>query len=419
MYPGKMARLASELEQALGKDEYTNLLKDDTSVQKYLDAGKRLSFEFLLPSVPISSLADFSPDQKDCYWSAIRKEMVWVPNEDEDWEKIAEDTATALWDLRRLAEDGLDVVRRKGGSNLYDAIGNLYYNSVSDSHNLGASRLIITNFNTQDFDISLIPYCAKEDVPVQRRKVAIERAVKNASNKEEISNNWKDRWTELMDSLTEIKGRPRLRTDSASESDTGYPRVSCYNVDQLLTPDILSEAWLLQMATSLAIKGLLAIGTEEAKISSLILSAADYARQQKESDPPTIQMTLDEAFDINQNYYRELRAFWSFTATDFHTIFRWLEDGAAMVDVPEVLRWYLEDEENNHLYRRVAMQMKGYWKANKLDMSNPDDLEGKSSTENRPVVIFEDNVLKIDGKTITDEEYLEKIRKFNDGIERI
>ncbi|KAH8426576.1 uncharacterized protein LDX57_004313 [Aspergillus melleus] len=94
----RQTKLASLFEETLRKDEYASLLRGEPSVQEYLAAGKRLSFESILPLVTIPGLADFGPDQRNCYWSAIQK--AFASDEETVWQQIVEDTAAEIDDYR-------------------------------------------------------------------------------------------------------------------------------------------------------------------------------------------------------------------------------------------------------------------------------------------------------------------------------
>ncbi|RAH69238.1 uncharacterized protein BO66DRAFT_472043 [Aspergillus aculeatinus CBS 121060] len=390
----QQAKLTSLFEESLGKAEYARLLASEPSVQKYLDAGERLSFESIIPFMPSSSHGKFSPEQKDRYWKAI---LNAITSDTPDYGKIKEETAEAIWEYRTTKDLAVPTTRYYVSANKYDAIGNLNNNYLRPTAINSGMTARTLSFFTENFDINLLPLCANVNLAVGVRKAAIQRVLKDAENHEKVSRETEEKFTQHINNFVEVMGSPRL-------AGTSHPSVTAYNVERLLTPDDSSAPWPLQMATSISgrastrlkISGLLAIGTEEAKITSLILSAAERARRQRMTQSGNYPYTLEECVDIIDGYMRELRGFWRFTAADYHAIFRWLEDGAELIEIPEILRPYLENTEKNHLYRVIAMQLRGY--SQSILRLEP---MGESTEKDWPEVTVDGQKVMVEGKEVT------------------
>ncbi|KAF5856258.1 hypothetical protein ETB97_007650 [Aspergillus alliaceus] len=371
-------KLTSFFEKNLGSSEYASLM-NEPSVQKYLDTGERVPFESIVPLIPSSNQIElFNLDEKDRYLSAIR-----AITAETDYDEIVESTTFLMQIWKASFQIALSDIRKFLGRDARSAV-NRVGNRIDILGMTSAWAATSLSFFTEDFDDHLIPLCLDESAPVEERKAAIERVLNKADGQQQISDNI----AALLDNLI-VDFLAAVGEHAAPGSLTAQPKATPYNVERLLTPDVSSASWPLQMATSfwgststrLKISGLLAIGTEEAKSISLILSVAENARQKMYK--PTGDYNFEEAFDLIDGYMRHLRRFWRFRSTDYHNIYRWLEDGAVLVDAPEVLLLYLN--EANHIYKEVAMYFRGYHRGQGVfaDQGMPIDKDGQALSNER------------------------------------
>ncbi|KAF4345555.1 hypothetical protein FBEOM_505 [Fusarium beomiforme] len=220
----------------------------------------------------------------------------------------------------------------------------------------------------EDFDDNVVAQCADPNVPINERKLILEKYIEHAEGLEEMSKNVLNRLNSLRNDFFDLIQDVR-RSNGSSESTSTIKEVDQLDVAGLnvdLGHPILKLAFDLpgSLPPFLAIGGLMALKREKVAEEILFLTtfhAQRTAKQQtvygQDQKLGGDALQLLTSFDKN---FTKMGQSWFHSLVDAREIEKWLQDGADMAAWPKYVRDNMEH--GVKLYQAMAKYLRGYAK---------------------------------------------------------
>ncbi|CEJ85920.1 hypothetical protein VHEMI03959 [[Torrubiella] hemipterigena] len=352
--------LVSSIREQLGADKYDALIAN-SSPSEYLEAGKTLTWDSIRPVLDKLSKIILNTEQQKLYTKGVATTMC------SDTTPSTQDTGRtlrALWDQAGWAiVEGVEhfVGVEPQHQQLYD-LSHRNGLIVLDS-GWTATQLIKY---CRAFDNRIVPLCLDESIPVEEKLKAVEQMEVEAILLAGYSQIKNAQFTNVNTVYqTALLGEAKSAASSAG--------ISPETLVQQLLPEVELHSFPLTQATNMPgllgahvqIGGLLAVGTVECKLASLVLSAAAHAMGSRREVKATQGQTQGKKpIDIParirdvEDYTTTFRKYWRFTTDDARAILSWLKTGAALVDLPPYL--WLALNEGSKLYLQMADYLDKY-----------------------------------------------------------